>query len=82
LTAVRSCEAVTPPHTVTPARDTVDVAADASHRFATHLELLAHHLGEAALEPGERRHRHRATPKIRRTVCRCLRGALRSSHNI
>ncbi|MFI6744142.1 hypothetical protein ACIBI9_65750 [Nonomuraea sp. NPDC050451] len=37
-----------------PARNTADIAADACHRFATHLELLAHQLGEAALEPGDR----------------------------
>ncbi|MEV4115438.1 hypothetical protein [Nonomuraea sp. NPDC049695] len=37
-----------------PTRDPVDVAADACRRFATHLELLAHQLGEAALETGDR----------------------------
>ncbi|MFI7226314.1 dihydrofolate reductase family protein [Nonomuraea angiospora] len=37
-----------------PARAPADVTADACWRFATHLELLAHQLGEAVLEPGER----------------------------
>ncbi|MET9250267.1 hypothetical protein [Nonomuraea sp. NPDC003709] len=37
-----------------PTRDPVDVATDACRRFATHLDLLTHQLGEAALEAGDR----------------------------
>ncbi|MEV4581629.1 hypothetical protein AB0K16_51200 [Nonomuraea jabiensis] len=37
-----------------PARDTANIAADPCRCFATHQELLAHQLGEAALEPSNR----------------------------
>ncbi|MET9247970.1 hypothetical protein [Nonomuraea sp. NPDC003709] len=37
-----------------PARNPVDVAADDCRRFATHLDLPAHQLGETCLDPGER----------------------------
>ncbi|MEU8251625.1 hypothetical protein [Nonomuraea sp. NPDC048916] len=37
-----------------PARDPVDIAIDACTRFATHLVLLSHQLGEHGLDDGER----------------------------
>ncbi|MGW3353261.1 hypothetical protein ACWDA3_59085 [Nonomuraea rubra] len=37
-----------------PPRDPVDIATDASTRFATHLEVLAHQLGESDLTGAER----------------------------
>ncbi|MEV1005517.1 hypothetical protein [Nonomuraea sp. NPDC050202] len=37
-------------------------------RFATHLDLLAHQLGEAALESGEREHLADALAAVRRSV--------------
>ncbi|MFI7135138.1 hypothetical protein ACIBQ1_56450 [Nonomuraea sp. NPDC050153] len=51
-----------------PARSPADIAADACWRLATHLDLLAHQLGEAALEPNEREHLADALAAVRQSV--------------
>jgi hypothetical protein len=51
-----------------PAGDPVDIAVDASRHFATHLELLAHQLGEAALQAGERERLAAALAGVQWTV--------------
>ncbi|MGW4963549.1 hypothetical protein ACWEPL_40575 [Nonomuraea sp. NPDC004186] len=53
-----------------PTHDPVDVAADACRRFATHLELLAHQLGEAALEPGDRERLAAALKAVEKVVAK------------
>ncbi|MEV4019500.1 hypothetical protein AB0J35_54350 [Nonomuraea angiospora] len=50
--------------------DPVDVVTDASARFATHLELLAHPLGEHGLDDAERERLAAALAGVQWTVVR------------
>jgi hypothetical protein len=54
---------------VPPARDPVELA-DACRRFATHLDLLAHQLGEASLEAGDRERLAAALEAVEKAVAK------------
>ncbi|YCK35223.1 hypothetical protein ACNF49_14380 [Actinomadura sp. ATCC 39365] len=59
------------PHAdVEPSPDPVDVVTDASARFATHLELLAHQLAEHDLDDAEREWLAAALADVQRTMAR------------
>ncbi|MEV3987032.1 hypothetical protein [Nonomuraea sp. NPDC049758] len=60
-----------PPHADgAPPADPVDVVTDASVRFATYLELLAHRLGERGLDDAERERLAAALAGVQWTVAR------------
>jgi hypothetical protein len=58
-----------------PSRDPVDIVTDASTRFAAHLEVLAHQLGESALTDTERERLAAALELTTQALARVTRAA-------
>ncbi|HEX4815365.1 MAG TPA: hypothetical protein VFV66_21695 [Nonomuraea sp.] len=53
-----------------PAWTAADIASVACHRFATHLDLLAHQFGETGLAPDERDRLAAALETVRSVVAK------------